>query len=97
LKVSPDLHDGGLTNVAAFLGPVTNGTSTAAWYCWVQTKGILVKAPCSGTDAEVVALAALDARTDGVWGTKAAADKALTASALEASSGGFADIMLNAR
>jgi hypothetical protein len=104
IQVSTDISAGSPANVAAFIGPVTNGTSTDTWYCWVQTKGILVKAPSTdGANAQVAALDPLYAVTDGKWTKGTITTHHITASALETAVAGATaatgqgDILLAAR
>jgi len=61
--VTPDVDDGALEAVGAYLSIMTD-----TYYGWIQTKGLLVDAPCTdGAGADVAAGDPLGATVDLLW------------------------------
>jgi len=87
--VTPDVSDAGSTGTGirgAYMSVLTD-----QYYGWIQTKGKVVKAPCS---TNVAAGNALYAGTDGRWDVATVGTHEPRAQALEADTEGYADIYL---
>ena len=89
--VTADVSDASLTRAGAFLSILTD-----TYFGWIQTKGLLVDAPCTdGAGTDVGADDALGATADSLW-TKITVGGTTDTSAVAvaAGSGGYANIML---
>ena len=89
--VTPDLSDGGLCSVGAFLSILAE-----TYYGWIQNRGLLVDAPVSdGAGAEIAASDAVGATTDLLWTKITVGGTTETGGvALMAGSSGYANIHL---